>query len=103
MNDLLTIKGAVKRILETDVYSRSSDLRLYLMLGREANESAMDMSFSYVISNLSYLGLPNFESVRRTRQKVQAENPELRPDTVVADARRKLEDEYHDFAVEGWK
>ena len=101
MNDLRTIKGAVKSILEADVLSRSSDLRLYLLLGREANESAMDMSFSYVISNLSVLGLPNFESVRRTRQKVQEENPELRPNAVVADARRKLQDEYHDFAVEG--
>lgn len=101
MNDLRTIKGAVKRILEADVESRSSDLRLYLLLGREANESAMEMSFSYVISNLSVLGLPNFESVRRTRQKVQAENPELRPNAVVADARRKLQDEYHDFALEG--
>lgn len=101
MNDLRTIKGAVKRILEADVESRSSDLRLYRLLAQEANDAAMEMSFSYVISNLSFLGLPNFESVRRTRQKVQEENPELRPNAVVADARRKLQDEYHDFAVEG--
>lgn len=103
MNDLRTIKGAVKRILENDVLSRSSDLRLYRLIAQEANEDAIEMSFGYVLSNLGELGLPNFESVRRARQRVQGENPGLRPNAVVADARRKLEDEYYDFAVGGWK
>ena len=45
--------------------------------------------------------MPSFESVRRTRQKAQAERPELRACPAVERMRDELEGEYRAFALEG--
>ena len=54
-------------------------------------------SFGYVMQHHADLGLPPFESVRRCRQKVQANHPEL-VDPSTAKHRHKLIDEYKDYA-----
>jgi hypothetical protein len=42
------------------------------------------------------MGIPPFETVRRARQKAQAENPELKGTKV--EARREAEEKYLEFA-----
>lgn len=49
------------------------------------NPKVLGMPFAQVIMNLNSLNLPPFESVRRSRQKLQAAYPELAgSDEVVA-------------------
>ena len=44
-------------------------------------------------------GLPGFETVRRSRQKVQADNPELAGSEAVRRKRAKKETVYREFAT----
>jgi hypothetical protein len=79
--ELKTITGLVKSILEANVQARNSDGLLYLkVLERFAEQKRMDIHRLTVPTLLlcgKELGLPGFETVRRSRQKIQAEYPEL--------------------------
>ena len=101
MEELRTIKNIVRSILEDDAQSRSSDMRLYLKFVERINPSVTEMRFGFVIENLKEIGLPSFESIGRVRRKLQEENPELRANEVVTDARRHLENDYREFAKNG--
>ena len=101
MEELRTIKGIVRSILEDDVLSRSSDMRLYLKFVETVNPSVTEMRFWFVIENMADLGLPSFESIGRVRRKLQEQNPDLRANEVVRDARRHMEDDYREFAKNG--
>ena len=80
-NDLKSITKLVKAILERDSASRNSDSILYF---RVINQIAMTKgdnmrnisTFDFLL-NMKDWGYPPFESVRRARQKIQAEHPEL--------------------------
>lgn len=95
---LKNIKALVEHILKNVPATRSSDMRLYYEVCSCANPGALEECFGDVIMNLDSLNLPPFESVRRSRQKVQAEHPELAADDVVQVFRAENEQEYRDFA-----
>ena len=67
----------VKEILEEVPDARNSDMLLYYMVCYKKNITTLGEPFGYVIMNLKSLKLPPFESVRRSRQKIQAAYPEL--------------------------
>lgn len=101
-NELKTISALVKAILQKDKPSRNSDSILYLkVLNEVCKEKGIDISGLTVPSLLLYgkqLGLPVFETVRRTRQKIQAEFPELSANVEVQEFRTANEIAYRDFA-----
>lgn len=89
------LKDTVMECLRRIPATRNSDRILYnevcITLGYDTrNMSAWDM--------LHNNRMPSTESVRRTRQKAQAEFPELRATPAVQEQRRKLVEEYLDFA-----
>lgn len=98
-NKLYETKTLVKRILEEDERARNSDNELYLQVCLVLNPLAFSVPFAEVISNLEGYGLPPFETVRRTRQKIQQEHPELRPCDEVALFRAENEEIYKEFAT----
>ena len=49
--------------------------------------------------NMKHYGLPGFETVRRSRQKVQADNPDLAGNAAVRRKRAKQEAVYREFAA----
>ena len=104
MNELKTTTKLVKSILEVDKRARNSDSILYLrVLERIAAEYNLSLDMS-IKAFLKYLALapnpyPKFESVRRTRQKVQATFPELASAEKVAKMRMENEKEYRAFAL----
>lgn len=91
---LKNIKHLVVNLLTTSEKARNSDLELIRMVFR-------------------FYGLPTdinqlpdeygsiFETVRRTRQKVQEQYPNLKACKEVQEARAQKEAEYHLFALEG--
>lgn len=103
MNDLNNISLMVKSLLETKPETRNSDEVLYLELikvyGFNQGRDLTSMSLSHFFTNRKIYGVPKFESVRRTRQKIQATYPELRSDKAVEKARAELEKEYKAFAL----
>lgn len=103
-DDLKTTTSVVKKILETDEQSRSSDSFLYFkVLEYYGNRTSVDihnMSVPHFLLNMSQLGVPPFESVRRARQKIQANYPWLASNKKVAEFRNANEQIYRAYALE---
>ena len=105
MNDLQTVSKLVKGILEENKQARNSDSHLYLkVLEQKAKESGIDlkgMTVPFFLESYDVLGFPGFETVRRTRQKVQATYPELASAERVAAMRMENEKVFKAFALGG--
>jgi hypothetical protein len=88
----------VKDILMNYPIARDSDMYLYLRVVKRLNPAAVNKPFSEVVLNLEELGLPCFETVRRTRQKLQAEFLNLRGSDRIRSLRSINEEVFKEFA-----
>lgn len=77
MKQIKKTSDLVKEILEEVPEARNSDMYLYYMVCLKINTKVLGFPFSQVILNLKAFNLPPFESVRRSRQKIQQYYPEL--------------------------
>lgn len=104
MDNLHTTLNLVKYILETESSTRNSDSLLYLkVIENEAQQMGIpvaNMSVFEFLNTHRQLGFTGFETVRRTRQKVQASHPELAASQKVAAYRAANETEFRAFAKE---
>ena len=102
MTDLKTTTALVKAILEQDKRCRNSDSMLYYrvleIIGRRKGVDINEMSIPYFLLNMSGTEFPPFESVRRARQKIQENHPELGACKEVANARAMNEMGYLEYA-----
>ena len=102
MNDLKNTTALVKAILEQDKQCRNSDSILYLKVlstvGKRKGIDIESMSVPYFLLNLQGTAFPGFETVRRSRQKLQQHHPELAACEAVEDFRAGLETEYREYA-----
>lgn len=105
MKNLQNTKALVAKILEEDEKARNSDSYLYFrVIGILGQERDIDMNYVTVTAfllNMAEWGFPPFESVRRTRQKVQAECPWLAASPKVGEFRAENEQIYREFARGG--
>lgn len=99
---LITTTNLVKTILETAPQTRNSDSLLYLkVLEHIALQKGVDLqllSVSAFLTSMNIFGFPCFETVRRTRQKIQREYPELAANKTVQEFRAENEQEYRGYA-----
>lgn len=100
--ELKTTTDMVKHILETVPMARNSDNHLYYwvcaMIGKQNGVDIHKMSMPMFLLHLKEYGFPQFESVRRTRQKLQAEYPELAGNDRVEGQRMLNEEVFRDYA-----
>lgn len=75
MRDYMTI---VEFVLNKHPEARDSDFRLYGWICAHLCPEVMDMTFKEVMWKHAQLGMPSYETIRRTRQKLQEKNPALR-------------------------
>ena len=103
MNDLKAVSSIVKNILMENTRARNDDNVLYLMvLNHVSNRNGIDiqsMTVPVFLMKMKEYGLPGFETVRRSRQKVQADNPELEGTESTRRKRAKQEAVYREFAT----
>lgn len=103
MKDLKQTSKLVKMILEEDKKARNSDQYLYLKVLKYIEAlydiNISNMTVEHFLANTPDLPCPNFETVRRTRQKVQAQFPELAANRRVAAARAENEEVFREFAT----
>ncbi len=100
MKDLKTIESRVRAILENNPDARDDDMILYLMYSNKYGKVRVgELPFEMVMSNYKVFHIPCFESVRRTRQKIQASTPELGCSPEVRRARRKQQKKYESYAT----
>ena len=92
-----TIHSKVKRILENNPETRADDWLLILEVWKEYIST--EMPVETLLKNHIKLDVPSFESIRRSRQKIQADNPHL-VDEVARSLRKKEEAEYRAYALD---
>ena len=97
-SELKNTKKLVKKVLTEDKQTRNSDMLLYVKVCERINPESLNEPFWYVLSNLKEFGLPNMETVRRTRQKIQEEMPFLCGNSQVEGQRLLNEQVFRDFA-----
>lgn len=99
---LYQTNAIVKEILEKDTKARNSDTYLYLqVLYRVGQLKGIDVNTMKVpdfLSHRSTLGFPNYETVSRSRRKLQAEHPELAGNDEVEAHRIVNEKTFRDYA-----
>ena len=98
--DLMTVKAQVIDLLTNKPETRDNDDLLYLEMLLKI-ENAAYYSVNWFLTHRTEIGAPTFETVRRARQKAQAENPELLGTRT--EGRRRAEKEYYEFALTGQK
>jgi len=103
LENLKTVSALVKSILENDHKARNTDNHLYLkVLEHYSGHRGIDihaMTVPVFLKELDKHSFPGFETVRRSRQKVQATYPDLAPTESVGRKRSKNETVYKDFAL----
>lgn len=92
-----TIHNTVKRILENNPETRADDWLLILEVWKESIST--DISVEALLTHHVELDVPNFESIRRCRQKIQADNPHLVNEGARM-IRKKEEAEYKAYALD---
>ena len=100
MRNLKTIEGKVRAVLQKDEEARNDDMLLYLKVCNGCLKDTGAMPFAEVMAQYKYLGLPSFESVGRTRRKLQEKCPELLGSVRMQKIRAKGEKAYRRYAKE---
>ena len=102
MDELNTTTGIVKEILETDIKARNSDSHLYMRVLEYISEregfALGCMTVQYFLENMKEYGYPGFETVRRTRQMIQAKRPDLASNEKIAAMRKGREQVFREYA-----
>lgn len=103
--ELKTTAALVKTILIEDKQARNSDSFLYFKvlkkIGFEKNIDIDSMSVTSFLLKMKDYQFPAFETVRRTRQKLQADFPELSGNKEVQEHREANEAAFRNFARGG--
>ena len=101
--DLYKTSKLVHEILLQDERTRNSDSFLYLkvlgVLGLKKGIDIDSMSITTFLLNMTEYGFPPFESVRRARQKIQHEHPELAGNRKIKEYRQVNKGVYMNFAL----
>lgn len=91
----------IREILENDPKARDSDNILYYkVLQKVGLINGIDiesMPIPRFFLHMKDYGFPQFETVRRTRQKLQHDYPELGSSKEIAEYRQKKEKKYHEY------
>lgn len=99
--ELKTATKIVKVILQENPFARDCDEYLYYKVCEKINPECTQLPFWQVVLGRKKLGLPAFETVRRTRQKLQATYPELAGDKNVEAQRMLNEEDFREYARGG--
>lgn len=73
MKNIAKVADKVEMVLKHIPESRNSDDRLYYWVCMSYNREIGNKSFMDVMRNRKEYGVPKFETVRRARQKIQAQ------------------------------
>lgn len=104
--ELYTTTELVRELLTNEPKTRNSDNYLYLRVlqtvGRKKGIDINNMSVVRFFHCLNNYGFPAFETVRRTRQKLQEHNAELAGSEEVEAQRALNEETFIEFVRSVW-
>ena len=100
-NGMIVLNSLVKFLLATEPSLRDSDTKLIKRVYEVYRVDIHNIPFAEVVDRISRNEIPAFESIRRSRQKTQEYNPELRSTYQIQNEKNKIEKEFRDFALNG--
>ena len=102
MDELKTTQDIVMQVLQAQPMTRSSDNHLcywvYKIVGKQNGIDIDSMPMPRFFLNMKEFGFPSTETIRRTRQKIQSEHPELCGSSTVEGQRLLNEEVFRDYA-----
>ena len=99
MSRCAKVEPIVKEVLEEVPATRADDFLLVYEVYKRIMPEVSDLGFEDVMTNHKSYKLPYFESIRRTRPKLQNKYPNLLPPREVQEARRDEEEEFRAYAL----
>lgn len=99
MSELYNLQEWVEIELINRPETRNDDYLLVMNVWKHRYGVHESNSISQVMRHHNDLGLPGWDSIRRARQKAQAENPELRAKAEIDKARLDKQEEYVEYAT----
>lgn len=99
MSKCAVIEPMVKRVLEENPATREDDFTLVYEVFKKFVPNIDELSFKEVMMNHKHYKLPYFETVRRTRPKLQNMYPELQPSSNVLKGRQLEEVDCRNYAL----
>lgn len=96
--ELKAVSEIVKSVLTCIPETRNDDDLLYMHVINIQHKGIIGMTVVEFLTNRKEWGVSGFETVRRSRQKIQAEYPELSACTSCNEARKGYEAEFREFA-----
>lgn len=97
MSELKRTSEIVYKLLKENTLARKDDNYLIKKVHEEIIPGASDMTLNQVLGLITQKRLPGFETIRRSRQKIQEKYPELN-DVKTMIHRCDKEKEYREFA-----
>ena len=101
-DNLYSVSQIVREVLKQDERARNNDSFLYLrvigIVGEIKGVDVYHMPVAQFLLNIKEMGMPQFESVRRTRQKIQHDDLELAAYKTVGEHRQAKEREFREYA-----
>ena len=88
MSKCWKVQPIVKKVLEENFDTRSDDFMLVYEVYKVFLNNIDNVGFKDIMLNHKEYNLPYFESIRRTRQKLQSKFPELLPPESVRQGRK---------------
>lgn len=98
MKEIKKIEEKVLDILITYPDTRGCDFVLYARYIQLCNPELADVGLVYALMEAKRLKMPNYESVTRSRRRIQATHPELRPPQKISGKRAAREDLFREYA-----
>lgn len=93
-------KAIVEKVLNEKPETRDCDALLFVEVIRSIDPEAVELPIYKLMPRCTDEGdLPPFETMRRTRQKIQEQNPNLRASNDVVLLRAVKEHKFFDFAI----
>lgn len=104
MEQIRQVAGIVRGILEKHPDTRNSDNLLFIKVVESIDSDLLYKPMMDVLVHAKEYGIPPFESVRRSRQKLQEKFPELRGSKEVEAGREENRQIVRDFVTDcQWK
>lgn len=98
MKNLESVENVVAKIINEREDTRKNDDILYLHVCEHYCDGVSSMTLKDFLTERKGTNCPNFETVRRTRQKTFEKHPELKPEKVTQ-ARESMIDVFVDYAI----
>lgn len=93
------VEPLVLEILKTKEETRSDDFLLIYEVYKNYLPGLDNLSFKEVMLEHKELNIPSFETIRRTRPKLQNKYPDLLPPEDIQKLRKESEEDYRNYVL----